>query len=311
MAGAQQGLSPATIRSAYTRAMSKFARGLALIKESWGVLKQNPGLLALPALSFTALLLLFMAIATPFIAEPELLAALSRDDATGQRQTPILYYVVLGVFYFAMNFIIVFFNVALIACVIERLSGRPASIGFGLKASMSRLPQIVGWAALAATVGVILKALEERVPALGKIVVRMLGYGWAIVTFFVVPIVALEKLGPIDAVKRSTEVIKRTWGESLTGTVGLGFLSFLLMLPGFFILGFGFWRVVESRPTPDWTPMILAGIFAVAYFIAVGLVMSLLKQIFIAGAYVYATSGQLPSGFTQDSLSAAFRTKGR
>src|SRR5688572_5566005 len=252
--------------------MNRFSRGLLLIKESWGVLKQNPGLLALPALSFTALLLLFVAIATPFIAQPELLTALARNE-DGQRQTPVLYYVVLGVFYFAMNFIIVFFNVALIACVIERMSGRPASIGFGLKAAMSRLPQIIGWAALAATVGVILKALEDRVPALGKIVVRMLGYGWAIVTYFVVPIVALEKLGPIDAVKRSTEIIKRTWGESLTGAIGLGALSFLLMLPGFFIIGFGFWRVVESRPTPDWTPMILAGIFAVGYFIAVGLVM--------------------------------------
>ena len=289
--------------------MSKFARGLALIKESWGVLKQNPGLLALPALSFTALLLLFVAIATPFIASPELLQSMSRDD--GSQGAPIWSYLVLGLFYFAMNFIIVFFNVALIACVIERMSGRPASIGFGLKAAMSRLPQIIGWAALAATVGVILKALEDRVPALGKIVVRMLGYGWAIVTYFVVPIVALEKLGPIDAVKRSTEIIKRTWGESLTGAIGLGALGFLLMLPGFFIIGFGFWRVVESRPTPDWTPMILAGIFAVGYFIAVGLVMSLLKQIFIAGAYVYATSGQLPSGFTQDSLSGAFVNKRR
>jgi hypothetical protein len=208
-----------------------------------------------------------------------------------------------------MNFIIVFFNVALIACVIERMEGRPASIGFGLSAAMSRLPQILGWAALAATVGVILKAIEDRVPAVGKLVVRLLGYAWAVVTYFVVPVVALEKLGPIDAVKRSTEVIKRTWGESLTGAVGLGLIGFLLTLPGFVILGIGFWRVVQSRPEPDWTPMVLAGVFAVGYFIVVGLVMSLLKQIFIAGAYVYATRGQLPSGFTAESLQNAFRRR--
>ena len=289
--------------------MNRFTRGLALIRESWGVLKQNPGLLALPALSFAALILLFAAIATPFVAQPELLQGFARAEE-GQ-PPPVWAYLIIGLYYFALNFIIVFFNVALIACVIERLEGRPAPIGFGLKAAMSRLPQIIGWAALAATVGVILKAIEDRVPAVGKIVVRMLGYAWGVVTYFVVPVVALERLGPVAAVKRSTEVIKRTWGESLTGAVGLGIIGFLLMLPGFAILGFGFWRVVASRPEPDWTPMVLAGVFAVGYFVVIGLVMSVLKQIFIAGAYVYATRGQLPSGFSQESLANAFVSRRR
>src|SRR6185503_3881177 len=108
------------------------------------------------------------------------------------------------------------------------LEGRPVSVGDGLRAAASRIPQIIGWAALSATVGVLLKAIEERVPAVSKLIITALGFVWGVVTYFVVPVLALEKLGPVSAVKRSGEIIKKTWGESAVGALGLGALTFLL-----------------------------------------------------------------------------------
>src|SRR4029077_15523716 len=92
----------------------------------------------------------------------------------------------------------------------------------GLSGARARLPQILGWALLTATVGTILKQIENRVPLAGKIVVSLVGMAWAVVTFMVVPILAAEKLGPFAAVKRSAGLLRKTWGEALVGQVSLG-----------------------------------------------------------------------------------------
>jgi serine/threonine protein kinase len=129
-------------------------------------------------------------------------------------------------FYLATSFVIVFFNTALISCALIRFDGGNPTLGDGLSAAVARLPQILGWALLSATVGTILKQVEERVPLVGKFVIGLVGMAWAILTFMVVPILAAEGLGPIAAVKRSTSLLRKTWGEvgyqyeAMAGRVG-------------------------------------------------------------------------------------------
>jgi hypothetical protein len=149
---------------------------------------------------------------------------------------------------------------------------------------------------------------DLRLLALVAYTVLVLVIG-SVVTYFVVPILAFEKLGPIASVKRSGEIIKRTWGESLVGAVGLGALTFLLFLPGVALIAFGFWRAAQGHPEPNWTPLGLSLLFALGYFIVVGLVTSALKQIFIAGTYVYATRGQIAPGFSAETVGHAFLGK--
>ena len=47
----------------------------------------------------------------------------------------------------------------------------------------------------------------------------------------------------------------------------------------------------------------------VLWFIAIAIISSALQQIFVAGAYVYASEGRLPSGFEPEIIQMAFRAK--
>src|SRR6202011_2079960 len=96
------------------------------------------------------------------------------------------------------------------------------------------------WAIFAATVGTILRAIQDKVGALGKIITGLIGIVWSIATFFVVPVIAYENLGPIDAFKRSAEIMKEKWGESLGSTFSFGLLrlvAFILVCFPLFCLG--------------------------------------------------------------------------
>jgi len=287
--------------------MGRFARGLALLRSSWSVLRQDPKLLVFPMITMVALTLVLATFALPFLIDHDLARGIA-DRTHHAGSARILAYVLTFLFYLATNFVIVFFNTALIACVMVRFRGGAPTLGDGLSVAMSRLPQICGWALVAATVGMILKILEERVPALGRIVVRLIGMAWAVVSYFVVPVLAVEGLGPKAALSRSAELLKRTWGESLTGQVALGILGLLFALPGFVIMIIGIAVGTGSHP-PAVVPIVLGLGLGVLWFIAVAILSSAMHQIFVAGAYVYAAQGQLPAGFEPELVQGAFRRK--
>ncbi|OAI50320.1 hypothetical protein AYO46_10335, partial [Betaproteobacteria bacterium SCGC AG-212-J23] len=200
----------------------KFANGLALAQQSWRVLMLDKELLVFPLLSGIAC---FLVLAS--FAGAAFVSGVRIKDA---EHIEIVHWLVLFLYYFANYFVIVFFNCALVACAMIRFRGGNPTVRDGLTAARERLGLIAGWAFLAATVGVILKVIEERVGFLGKIVIMILGAVWTIATFFVVPVLVAENLGPVDAAKRSAEMERKAWGESIVGNVGIGLLTFLAML---------------------------------------------------------------------------------
>ena len=112
-------------------------------------------------------------------------------------------------------------------------------IGDGMHAALSRLPLIAGWALIAATVGLLLKIIEDRSDKIGQIVAAILGSAWAMVTFLVIPVLVVEQKNPFSALKESTLLLKQTWGERIMMNFSFSTISFLLMLPaiGVVILG--------------------------------------------------------------------------
>ena len=142
---------------------------------------------------------------------------------------PIVYAVAF-VFYFVCSFIVIFFNAALVFCAMQAFAGGTPSLRAGLSTAAGRLPQILGWTLVAATVGVLLNALQntlrDRLGFLGALLGGLLEFSWAVTTFFVVPVLVVDGLGPIAALKRSAAILKRTWGESLGGEGGLGLIAF-------------------------------------------------------------------------------------
>ena len=112
----------------------------------------------------------------------------------------------------------------------KRLDGGNPTIGDGFAIANSRLANILGYAFIAATVGLILRAIQERVGFLGKIVVGLIGAGWSVATYLVVPVLVAREIGPIDAVKESASLLRRTWGENVIGQAGMGFAFGLIYL---------------------------------------------------------------------------------
>lgn len=289
----------------------RIGSGWELLKQSWSVLRQDKELVIFPILSGIACIAVLATFALPLMVQPDLFGQIFGDNKD-PRQMPIeqqlLLYGLLFVYYFVNYFVIVFFNTALVSCAIIRFRGENPTVGDGLRMACARLPQILAWAALAATVGVLLKALEDRLSFLGKFVVGLLGMAWTIVTYFVVPILAVEKLGPFAAVKRSVTLLKRTWGEALVGGFSLGLINLLLCLPGFIVIVAGLAAAAAAQSIVLAVAAVAIGLL---WIIAVGIVTSTLQQVFLAGVYIYAAEGVVPNGFAEDSLRSAFRRKRR
>jgi hypothetical protein len=311
----------------------RIARGWALMKESWHVLRLDKELLMFPIFSCIACLLVMASFALPLIASPtvrEAVLAGARSQQQPQQEgfenaehnpgagdradgkpfelsaKQIVPAIVGFAFYLVTSFVIVFFNTALVSCALIRFSGGNPTLGDGLSAAMARLPQILGWVLLTALVGTILKQIEDRVPLAGKFVVSLIGMAWAAVTFMVVPILAAEKLGPFAAVKRSASLLRKTWGESLVGQVSLSAVQFVVLLPvilGLVVAGF------FSASTQSIWPFVIVGLFAVPLVILVSITFSTLQQIFLAAVYQYASQGTVAPGFSQDLIESAFKTK--
>ena len=190
--------------------------------------------------------------------------------------------------------------------VVTRMRGGEPSVGASLRAASSRLPQIAAWAVLSATVGVILQALSSRAGFLAKIVISIVGVAWALLTYFVVPIIVVERRGAWEAVGASKDLLAKTWGQQIVSGLGYGLIGFLLTLPGVALLiatlvGAG------AMQGHYWGAWALLAVTAVVYIIALGIVMTTLRSIFGAVLYLFARTGEAPPGFSAATLRGAIQ----
>jgi hypothetical protein len=266
------------------------------MSECWQVLKQDKSMLVFPLISGICCLLLLASFAIPIYAtgawQPP------GHDAATQRQ--VAYYGTLFAFYVCNYFIVVFFNAAIVACAAIRLGGGNPTIADGLRAAASRLPVIAGWALVSATVGLVLRIIEDRSEKVGQIVAGLLGMAWTVVSFLVVPILVVENKGPIAALKDSTALLKKTWGEQVVGNFSFGTIFFLLAIPAFALIMLGIFL-------GSGIALITCVAVAVLYLIVLGLVQSALQAIFQTALYLYARDGQVPAGFRAEVLEGALR----
>ncbi len=281
----------------------KIERGKALTAQSWEVLKSDASLLLFPVLSTIFGIVAVAVICIPTMGLRGVWQVVDNKDPLAYiiaTHDPTYYLAAFAAVYVA-TFIGVFFNVALAACATRSLRGEDTSVSEGLSAALGRIGPILGWTLVTTTVGLILQVLEEYVGFAGKIAVWIAGAAWSIATFFVVPAVALEGSGPLEALKRSAAVVKARWGEGATGAVIItavsGFANVAIVLVG--VVGF----ILLSR-----APLVGVVVIAIAAaaFLAVMVVSSALRQIFRVAVYQYATTGTAPGAFHARQLEAAF-----
>jgi hypothetical protein len=146
--------------------------------------------------------------------------------------------------------------------------------------------------------------IENAHEKAGQFISAILGTAWTVVTFFVVPVLVVEKVGPFDAIKRSVALLRQTWGEAVVGHFGIGLFMFLLMLPGFLIFGLAIFAMTVA-PAAGLALLLLA----VLYFIVCGVISSALNTIYLAALYQYASYKTIPQGFDPVVVERAFQPK--
>jgi hypothetical protein len=280
----------------------RLANSFALARSSWKVLRVDKQLLIFPVFSGIACLLVMLSFALPFVAHPQWLDFL-HDKAPGVRPPPWVY-VVAFAYYFSSYFVVIFFNAALISCAIVRFNGGTPTIGDGLQAAASRLPQILAWALVSATVGLVLKMIENANERFGQFISAILGTAWTALTYFVVPVLVVERVGPFEAIQRSMKILRQTWGEAIMGNIGIGFFMFLLSVP-WLVLG------VLGAVLVATVPVLAIVCFAAAavYFLLWLAIGPALHGIYLGALYQYAAYGRVPDGFERHEMEAAFRRK--
>lgn len=288
---------------------ARLSRGWGIAKASWMVVTLHPRLLLLPVFSGLAFLALLVVIGLTVLAgaQSESVRHLVQEMHPGQWTA----WVLLFALYFACTFVVIFFNSALIFCALESFAGKEPSLRGGIVTAMGRLPQILAWTFLASTIGLALNALQsflkEKLGFIGAILGGLAGAGWAVVTFFVVPVIVVEGVGPIEAVRRSSTILKHTWGEAIGGEGGLGLIAALFYLPVALLFALFATAGAHHVVGPAGTAALMAVVGV--YVVALVVVFTALGTIFRAGTYVYATTGKAPSNMDPALLQGAFRRK--
>ena len=278
--------------------MGKLSYTWSLMGASWHVLREDKEILIFPLMSGICCLLLLASFAIPILASGNW----EIPDEEALTEQGIMYYGPLFLFYLCNYFIIVFFNSAIIACATIRMQGGDPTVGDGFRAALARLHLIFGWALVSATVGLILRIIEDRSKTAGRIVAGLLGMAWTVVSFLVVPILVVEKKGPLQALKESTILLKETWGEQLVGNFSFGLIFFLLGIPGYILIALGIF-------SGSVVAIVICTILAVIYLIVIALIQSALQAIFQAAVYLYARDGGAPAGFDQGLLADSMTFK--
>jgi hypothetical protein len=275
--------------------MQRIRTSWELGKISWSVLKSDRSLAWFPVMSAIAALVIIGVFGG-------LVAATGIDDTGREESLKGIGYVFIGIAYLALAFVSTYFLACLLHGANERLQGRDATVGGSIAAANAKLHRILPWALVQGTVSIIIAIIEERFGIVGQIIARLIGAAWAIVTFLTVPIIMLEDLGPIQALKRSGTLLKQTWGENIVAQAGFGLLALVAMLPGLALIGIGV-------ATGSLAVAIALGIVGVVWVAIVSVVISAMTGIYRTALYRYTVDGTAPAAFAGADLGNAYAPK--
>lgn len=280
--------------------MGKFSNSMELVKECVGVMRSDKELSVFPFISFLGVLLVTAAFAIPMYFG----GLLDRLGADGGPATTD--YVVLFFYYLVMYFVIIFCGSALIGAAMVRLRGGDPTLGDGFRAAGGRLGAILGYSAISATVGLILGLISSKGGGVGRVGTAVAQTGWNILTFLAMPILVMEGVGPVEAIKRSGKLLKKTWGEQLIGSGGIGLVFGLIMFL-IILLGVAFGALAATAESV----MVLVIVIGIVLLLlaAAGLVSATLTGIYRAALYSFATTGEVGPFFKADVIKKAFSAK--
>ena len=283
--------------------MSRLSNSWTVMKASAQVLRQHPEFLAFPLMSGVAAVV----VAAAFVA-PIFVAGGGWDTVFtfGGEHGGYLRYAYFFVVYLALYTVTLFFNTALVGAAVIRLEGGEPTVRDGLAIAIAKLPVILQYATIAATVGVILRAIEERASFVGRIVVGFIGLAWTLATYLIVPVLVVQNVSAIEAVRESARLFKQTWGERVVAHVGMGLVFFLIFLLG---VALGVPLMIGAASVSPQMLLVAAGALG-GTFVVLVLAASALHGIYSVALYRFAAAGDPGEYFDAELMQSAFRPKG-
>jgi hypothetical protein len=305
--------------------MNKLQRSWLLLKSSLSIIARNKLLLVFPVTIFICSSVIILFFLAPPVLRPtghsyfsaehwqtisHSLFQKNADGAGGRAQvvfTPGAM-VYLAFLYFVAMFIATFCNVAFYHEILAALSGQPVSIVRGVKFACTKWGSILMWTLFAGIVGLIIKAIEERLPLVGRIIARLLGIAWSIAAVFVIPVIVREEKNPnpLAVLKKSAGILRRTWGEALIGYVGLTFANMLIMLGSVLSLGVA---LALSIVWHSFWIIAVAGVVWLLALLAWSYLISVASHVYRGALYLYAAEGVVAEPYNRELLDMAWKLK--
>ena len=208
--------------------------------------------------------------------------------------------------YFVSMFIATFCNVAFYHEILAALTGQPVSIARGLKFASTRLWSILMWTLFAGLVGLIIKAIEERMAIVGQIIGKLIGLAWSVAAVFAIPVIVRKEqnANPIAVLRDSAGTLKRTWGEALIGYAGLSFANMLVALASVGVIVGAI--VVSVALNNFWLAAVVVPLWLLALFVW-SYVTSVASHVYRGALYLYAAEGVIAAPYDQDMLNMAWK----
>jgi hypothetical protein len=201
------------------------SRSFSLIKESWRVLSLDKEILLFPVLSGIALLFILLSFVIP-----ALFLGYFQEGVPDLSGGVLL--IGLFLFYLLCYFVVIYFNTALITCSRIRLTGGNPVFMDGIRNANAHIIPIFIWAMISATVGLVLQLISEKAGFIGQIIIGFIGMAWSLITYFAIPVMIFEEKGPVEAIKVSASLFRKTWGETLVGQGSIGLVMIILGIAG-------------------------------------------------------------------------------
>ena len=274
--------------------MHRLSNAWRLSKASWQVLSHDRELIAIPIVAGIGAILAFLAIVGPGV----LLLGDGGEDSSGNWALWVLGALALVV----ATWISAVGQATVVAGAAQRMDGGNPTIGSSFEVARTRLGRILEWAVLATVVSIVLDQIEERLGILGRVISWIGSVAFTVMSFLALPVIVFENVGAIDAFKRSSQLLKATWGEQVAFSFAIGLLGFLLALPAILVGGL----LLATGVVVLQAVGVLA---AVAWIALVMAVTSALSAVFKAALYRYAVGKPVDPAFSPSDLSGAFQRR--
>jgi hypothetical protein len=210
--------------------------------------------------------------------------------------------------YLVSMFLATLCSVAFNSEILEALNGRPVSIRHGFGVACSRWKSVLLWSLLAGLVGLIIQKLEERLSFIGRLVVGWIGLAWSVASIFAIPILVRESSlsNPFDVLRRSSETIKATWGEMLSGYVGMqgSHLAFFWAS----LLWWGWLGLVAYWLKNGWV-VLGAGAVWLVCLVMYSYLASVASRVYLCALYLYAAYGLVPGPYDASMMSLGWKAR--